>query len=229
MLSANAPPTSRSSLAAWSAPCCMRAFCWSYQRPVCAKMMTQINGRACPICSAGHPARAERQQADSHDSSTAQGMTAPASPRGAHALPQKSAKPCGGCPGIFTSAQYFVSLPHCFHGAPPGMPWPQIWEAQPSFEGLLHPECNSFWGIVTKTTLEAVRSGFGNGAWHTGDTDWITFVVATATSRRSKSPETDAIWGVHTCHSRGCILVPASTMQPHTAYHITPWRYCNTH
>ena len=33
-----------------------------------------------------------------------QGMTALAWPRGAHALPQKSGKPCWGCPGIFKNA-----------------------------------------------------------------------------------------------------------------------------
>ena len=52
-------------------------------------------------------------------------MTAQASPRVAHALPQKSGKPCRDRPGMFKSAlvllyYFYIALQE----RPPGMPWP---------------------------------------------------------------------------------------------------------
>ena len=66
-----------------------------------------------------------------------QGMIALASPRGAHAIPQKSGKPCRAAPAVSNVLRYFVSLSHGFHGAQLGMP--RDWGAQPFPEGLSHP------------------------------------------------------------------------------------------
>ena len=47
-----------------------------------------------------------------------QGMTAPASPRGAHALPQKPGKPCRGRTGVLETARLL-----CIKLPPRGAPW----------------------------------------------------------------------------------------------------------